>query len=387
MNFTRFCIRSRLLKATLATALVLGLVSCGGGDDAPPTTTSTLTSSLSGDQQPTPTITGALGKGTLSLALPSRALSGSIILNGMTATVAHIHEGEIGVNGAIIVPLTETPAASGTWAVPNGTVLSEAQASVFDAGGWYFNAHSAANPTGEIRGQIGREVYAAQLSSVQEVPVNVSKALGNGLLSFNPLTKKFTARLTLTGIVATAAHIHSGITGVNGPIIFALAETAPNSGVWVSAANAVLTEAQISALSTGGLYFNAHSAAFPAGEIRGQIGQNLRFASLSAGQEVPVNSSTASGKGTLIIDPLTRKASGSLTLVGMTATAAHIHLGASGVNGAIVITLVDSGSGVWTVAANTVLTADQLKAYKQGNLYFNAHSVAFPSGEIRGQIL
>jgi CHRD domain len=33
-----------------------------------------------------------------------------------------------------------------------------------------------------------------------------------------------------------------------------------------------------------------------------------------------------------------------------------------------------------------VLTADQFSAYKQGNLYFNAHSIVFPGGEIRGQI-
>jgi hypothetical protein len=41
---------------------------------------------------------------------------------------------------------------------------------------------------------------------------------------------------------------------------------------------------------------------------------------------------------------------------------------------------------VWNVPANATLTADQFKAFKQGNLYFNAHSTAFPGGEIRGQI-
>ena len=30
------------------------------------------------------------------------------------------------------------------------------------------NAHSAANPNGEIRGQIGRDVFAAQMSSAQD---------------------------------------------------------------------------------------------------------------------------------------------------------------------------------------------------------------------------
>lgn len=58
-------------------------------------------------------------------------LSGSITLDGMTATMSHIHQGEVGVNGAVIVPLTETTAGAGVWAVPSGTKLTEAQASSF----------------------------------------------------------------------------------------------------------------------------------------------------------------------------------------------------------------------------------------------------------------
>ena len=369
-----------------AGVLTVSLAACGGGSDAPASTTTTLSASLSGDQEPTPTVTGALGTGTLSLTVPSRELSGSIAINGMAANAAHVHLGDTGINGAIIVPLAETISGSGIWAVPPGTVVTEAQAAAFGAGGLYFNAHSTENPGGEIRGQIGRQVLAAQLSAAQEVPGNATTATGNGLVSLDPATKKFTARLTLTGMTATAAHIHPGALGVNGPVLFPLSETAAGSGVWVSASDAVLTDAQITLLNTGGLYFNAHSTAFPGGQIRGQIGLNVRFASLSAAQEVPPNASTATGTGTLVVNPATRAASGSIAIAGMTATAAHIHLGATGVNGAIIVPLANDGAGVWSVPANSILTADQFKAYKQGNLYFNAHSVAYPGGEIRGQI-
>ncbi len=378
---------ARPLGWSLTVALALGLAACGGDGGGPAlATTTTLTASLSGDQEIPPTITGAVGTGTLSLEPSFRAISGSITLNGMTATAAHIHQGDIGVNGAIIVPLAETSAGSGIWSVPASTFLTDAQAVALAAGGLFFNAHSSANPNGEIRGQIGREVHAAQMSSAQEVPVNASAATGNGLLSFDPATKKLVARLTLSGMTANAAHIHSGAIGINGPVIFPLSETAPASGIWVSAADAVLTDAQIAALRAGELYFNAHSVAFPGGEIRGQIGRNVRFATLNAAQEVPPTPSLATGTGRLVIDPATRSASGSITLSGMTATAAHIHLGATGVNGPIIVTLTNAGGAVWTVPANTVLTADQLRAYKQGDLYFNAHNAAFPAGEIRGQI-
>ena len=83
---------------------------------------------------------------------------------------------------------------------------------------------------------------------------------------------------------------------------------------------------------------------------------------------------------------MTRVASGSITITGMTATAAHIHLGATGVNGPVIVPLTDAGGGVFNVPAGAVLTADQFRAYKQGELYFNAHSTTNPGGEIRGQI-
>ena len=376
------------LKWSVAAALVMGLAACGSGDDnavvPPPPTSTVLKASLSGDQEVPPTLTGALGTGSLSLQAPSRSISGSITLDGMTANAAHIHQGDAGVNGPVIVALAET--APGTWSVPAGATLTEAQAAAFTAGGLYLNAHNTANPNGEIRGQIGREVFAAQLSPAQEVPPNASGASGNGLLSLDPATKKFTARITVSGMAATAAHIHNGALGVNGPVIFPLSETATGSGVWVSAADATFNDAQLALLSSGGLYFNAHSPAFPNGEIRGQIGRNVRFARLSAVQEVPPTPSTATGTGTLVIDPVTRAANGGIALSGITAIAAHIHLGAAGSNGPVIVPLTAAGSGVFNVPPGTVLTAAQLLAYKQGNLYYNAHSTLFPNGEIRGQI-
>jgi hypothetical protein len=154
-----------------------GDVACGDGGGSQQTTT--LSASLSGDQEVPPPFTGAVGIGTLSLDLPSRNIRGGIVLDGMTATAAHIHLGDAGVNGPIIVPLAET--SSGTWSVPAGATLTESQADAFAAGGLYFNAHSTANPNGEIRGQIGRDVFNVQMSPAQEVPPPASSATSTGL--------------------------------------------------------------------------------------------------------------------------------------------------------------------------------------------------------------
>ena len=388
LNF-RFLAVPRLLRLSMAGAVALVLAACGSGggpDILPPDTSTTLSASMSGEQENPPTVTGALGTGALSLGTPSLVVSGSFTLNGMTATAAHVHAGDIGVNGPIIVSMVETGTGSGVWSVPAGSKITAAQASAFAAGGLYFNAHTAENPGGEIRGQIGRTVFTSQMSGAQEAPPNNSVATGNGSLSLDPATRKFTARIALSGMVATAAHIHSAPIGANGPIIFPFIETAAGSGVWVAAADAIMTDAQIALLNAGGLYFNAHNTAFPAGEIRGQIGRNVRFAGMNAAQEVPPNASVATGTGTLVIEPATRAASGGITLAGLAATAAHIHIGATGVNGPVIVPLTNAGNGVWNVPADTLLTAEQLKAFKQGNLYYNAHSVVFPGGEIRGQI-
>ena len=118
------------LKWLLAGALALGLVACGGGGGSQVVTTQTAR--LSGDQEVPPTVTGAIGTGTLSLETPSNNLSGSITIEGMTATAAHVHVGDVGVNGPIIVTLVQT--SPGIWSVPSGTSLTDAQVAALNAG-------------------------------------------------------------------------------------------------------------------------------------------------------------------------------------------------------------------------------------------------------------
>jgi len=106
---------------------------------------------------------------------------------------------------------------------------------------------------------------------------------------------------------------------------------------------------------------------------------------LSGDQEVPPVKTDAKGSGTITIgDDMSVK--GSVTTTGVTGTAAHIHMGAAGKNGPVIVPLTKSGDSGWTVGAGAKLTEDQMKAFKAGDLYVNVHSAANPGGEIRGQL-
>ncbi len=370
-------------------ALLLALAGCGGGGDdggSPSTFTVTHAAAMTGEQEVATTATGALGTGSLTITKPTLAIEGAIKLDGLTATAAHIHIADAGSNGPVIVPLTQSATDASIWAVPAGTVLTAAQADALAAGGLYFNAHSSEFPSGEVRGQIGRQVYNARLVGAQENPGNASTATAAGFVSVDPTTNRYVARITVTGLPATAAHIHTGAVGVNGGVTVPLTEATAGGGVWAAPADGILSDVQATALRDGTLYFNAHSTALPGGEIRGQIGRQVGYARLTGAQEVPAVTSPATGTGRVVIDPATRAISGGIQVTGITATVAHIHTGAAGVAGPVAIGLVNAGAGAWNLPAGTVLTAAQLKAFKQGNLYFNAHSAAFPGGEIRGQI-
>ncbi len=115
-----------------------------------------------------------------------------------------------------------------------------------------------------------------------------------------------------------------------------------------------------------------------------------KAASLNGGEVVPPVVTGASGSGTLDVSTTTGAVRGSVTLQTappLTAvTAVHVHEGARGVNGSIVIALANSGSGVWSVPSDKVLTTAQVNFFIAGNLYFIVRTDANPNGELRGQI-
>jgi CHRD domain len=107
---------------------------------------------------------------------------------------------------------------------------------------------------------------------------------------------------------------------------------------------------------------------------------------LSGANEVPPVTTAASGTGTITV-AADGSVSGSVKVTGVAATMAHIHMGAAGKNGPVLIPLTQTAPGEWSVPVGAKLDTEQMKSYKAGELYVNVHSEANKGGEIRAQII
>ncbi|HEY6065698.1 MAG TPA: CHRD domain-containing protein [Thermoanaerobaculia bacterium] len=186
---------------------------------------------------------------------------------------------------------------------------------------------------------------------------------------------------------ANASHIHRGAAGVAGPVVITLASSYPNnfaSGVGTASA-ALIDEIRS---NPAGFYVNVHGPEFPNGAIRGQLTSGA-FAVATGANEFP-GPGDADGLGMAVFS-----GSGSDTTVNYAAleqsiaapTASHLHRGAAGVAGPVVVTLASSYPGDRATGTVTVSQALQDEIFgNPSNFYFNIHNADFSNGAIRGPL-
>lgn len=235
-----------------------------------------FTGNLASGQEVPPNGSTATGFGRVTLNDAETQITASFYWSGLTgnASAGHIHgPAAVGANGPIIFNMAPAAVTSGS-VVAATFAVSPTQVADLKAGLWYFNIHTAANPGGEIRGQITVNApYISYMSSGQENPPVGVAATGSGAVSVNAAGTQALVSMSWAGLsgTTTAAHVHSARSGVNGPVIcnFSLAGQ-PASGTMTDFL-CTFSPAQITALRQGQLYLNVHTAANPGGEVRGQI--------------------------------------------------------------------------------------------------------------------
>ncbi|HEV8480308.1 MAG TPA: CHRD domain-containing protein [Candidatus Eisenbacteria bacterium] len=121
--------------------------------------------------------------------------------------------------------------------------------------------------------------WVATLVGTNESPAVSTPAIGQFDATLNAAQDNMTFTLTYSGLVGTMtqAHIHRGGPGVNGPIIYWLANGSVASPIATCTDPTPLgggcgfNASDFNDLQAGNLYANLHTSFAPGGEIRGQI--------------------------------------------------------------------------------------------------------------------
>ncbi len=109
---------------------------------------------MNGASEVPPKQTAGSGEALATLDTTSKVLTYTVTFENLSgpATAAHFHgPAAAGANAGVAVPIGGKAPTS---PVHGTATLTDAQIKDLQAGMWYVNVHTAANPGGEVRGQV-----------------------------------------------------------------------------------------------------------------------------------------------------------------------------------------------------------------------------------------
>jgi CHRD domain len=221
-----------------------------------------------GDPVATGTATVRLraGEGQVCYALDAKNLP--------PAAASHIHRGDAGAAGPVVIPL-RTPNASGASSGCAAVARTLVGSILGDPGSFYVNVHTSEFPGGAIRGQL-TGTSTASFGWIVAIDLKGStepNATGSAVVRIRKDAGQVCYRLHAANVTlpTVAAHIHRGGADVSGPVVVPF--TAPgadgNSSGCTAAAPALIDEI---IGNPAGFYVNVHTKEHPGGAIRAQLG-------------------------------------------------------------------------------------------------------------------
>lgn len=120
---------------------------------------------------------------------------------------------------------------------------------------------------GLLPGVAVAEDLKVTLTGAEEIPAVKSMGTGTGTISVDD-DGAVSGSVSTMGLAGTAAHIHVGAAGSNGPPAITLTKS---GDTYTVPADAKLTAEQLEDFGKGNLYVNVHTAANPGGELRAQL--------------------------------------------------------------------------------------------------------------------
>ena len=136
-----------LKTKTLLATLAVGILFAG------PAFAEKFKATLDGKSETPPNTSAGTGTADIDWDAATKKLSWKLTYSGLSgpATAAHFHgPAEPGKNAGVAVAIPNATSSP----VDGSATLTDAQAADLAAGKYYVNIHTAANPGGEIRGQV-----------------------------------------------------------------------------------------------------------------------------------------------------------------------------------------------------------------------------------------
>jgi CHRD domain len=144
-NREKTMLKTRTMFATLALGATVAF--------AGPAFADKLKATLDGASEVPPTTSAGKGTADIDYDAATKKVTWKLTYSGLTgpATAAHFHgPAEAGKNAGVAIAIANAISSP----VDGSATLTDAQAADLLAGKYYVNIHTAANPGGEIRGQV-----------------------------------------------------------------------------------------------------------------------------------------------------------------------------------------------------------------------------------------
>jgi len=252
------------------------------------------------------------------------------------------------------------------------------------------------------------QTLGAVLTGSQETPPCATPGFGNATVTFDSTRQNINVTITVAnlGSPITASHIHNAATGGN--VVLGFTPTASFNNGTLTGTFPIPSDLTTQILQNpGNFYVNVHTNQCTGGAVRGSLafasgGPIMYAAELRGANETPPNGSNAFGSALVTFDSVNNTMAFEVGTSGIASpSASHIHRGASGVGGPVIINFATtpsgfqggrvSGSGaISTLQSSSLLPSDLTglaSATTANGFYVNVHSAAFGGGEIRGQLV
>ena len=244
---------------------------------------------------------------------------------------------------------------------------------------------------GNAQSDATSRVFRVTMAGETERPAGDPVATGSATITVRPARRSVCYRLRARDLSgpAIAAHIHRAVAGRGGRVVLAL-RTPNAAGTARGCAKPSRRLVSAIAARPRSFYVNVHTREFPNGAIRGQLaGARPVLGTIIHLALKGTTEPNASGTAILRFRRDAQLICYRLTVKGVTlpTVGAHIHRGATGTNGPVIVPFEPPGTtGTSAGCTETpAATIDEILANPAG-FYVNIHTRQHPGGAIRAQL-